>query len=240
MAFKYFNQNNYSNVPYPSPTLPKATVATGGCGVVCASIITSNLLNTVIDPIAMAKYVINNKARVVGGTDMNILARALCKDYDLSYKITNNEDELVEHLKNGGMAIANVGGNREGYIGVFSNGGHYIVVAGLVGNKAIILDPQLYSGKFNKDGRRGKVSVTGNECICNIDILAKDTSNRNPAYWLFERRMKEMPEWMKKIMADAKSIGLITSDHNPEEPAKKWFVLAVVLGAIKYIKGGKL
>jgi N-acetyl-anhydromuramyl-L-alanine amidase AmpD len=39
----------------------------------------------------------------------------------------------------------------------------------------------------------------------------------------------QVPEWMKKIMQDAKEAGLITSDHNPLEPATKWFVLAVAL-----------
>ena len=49
----------------------------------------------------------------------------------------------------------------------------------------------------------------------------------------------EVPEWMKKIIDDALAAGLITERHNPEEPAKKWFVLAIVLNAIKIIKGGK-
>jgi len=49
----------------------------------------------------------------------------------------------------------------------------------------------------------------------------------------------EVPEWVKKIMDDAKAVGLITSDHDPNESAKKWFVLAIVLNAIKIIKGGK-
>jgi len=50
---------------------------------------------------------------------------------------------------------------------------------------------------------------------------------------------EEVPEWMKKIMEDAKIVGLISSDHNPNEPATKWFVLAVALNIIKLIRGGK-
>ena len=137
------------------------------------------------------------------------------------------------------MAIANVGGNRPGYIGVFSDGGHYVVVADLVGSKAIVLDPGYYAGKFNKPGRSGKVSVAGNKCICNMSVLADDTANRAPAYWLFERKVEEVPEWKRKIMERAKAVKLITTDHNPDEPAPKWFVLLMALTVLDIVRGGK-
>ena len=240
MAFKYYNQNNYSNVPYPSSALPNATVKSGGCGVVCASMIVSNLTDHVVDPRAMASYAQRTGARVVGGTDMNRLAKALCVDYPLNFRATNDENALLSHLQSGGMAVANVGGNRSGYTGVFSDGGHYIVVAGRASDgRVIVLDPGLYPGKFNKWGRKGKVAVRGNECLCDMSVLAKDTSNRSPAYWLFEREVEEVPEWMKKIIDDALAVGLITERHNPNEPATKWFVLAIALNTIKLLRGGK-
>jgi N-acetylmuramoyl-L-alanine amidase len=36
-------------------------------------------------------------------------------------------------------------------------------------------------------------------------------------------------DWKHKIINDAKTAGLITGDHNPDDPAPKWFVLAVAL-----------
>lgn len=240
MVYKYYNQHNYPNTPYPSPDLPKATVKSGGCGVCCASMIIENLTAHQIGPKLMATYAINKKARVSGGTDMNVLAKAISADYGLMIDITNDEIVLLSHLRKGGMAIANVGGNRGGYVGVFSDGGHYVVVAGLTDTgKVIVLDPGYYPGKFNKAGRKGRVTVNGNQCICDISVLGKDTENRSPAYWLFERKVETVPEWMKKIMDDAKAVGLITSDHVPTEPATKWFVLAIALKAIKIVKGGK-
>lgn len=53
------------------------------------------------------------------------------------------------------------------------------------------------------------------------------------------KEVEEVPKWMKNIMQEAKAIGLINSDHNPNEPATKWFVLAVALNVIKVIRGGK-
>ena len=240
MSYKYYNQNNYANVPYPSPDLPKATVKSGGCGVCCASMIVENLIAHQIGPKLMATYSINKKARVSGGTDMNALAKAISADYGLILDITNDELILLNHLRKGGMAIANVGGNRGGYVGVFSSEGHYIVVAGLNSEgKVIVLDPGYYPGKFNLAGRKGKVTVSSNQCVCDISVLAKDTENRSPAYWLFERKVEEVPEWMKKIMSDAKAVGLITSEHNPNDPATKWFVLAFALKVIEIVKGGE-
>lgn len=240
---KYFNQNNYRNVPYPSKTLPKATVASGGCGVVSAAMIVSNLTGQVVTPDKMASYAMNKGARVVGGTDMLTLAKALVIDYPLDYLTTNDENKLLQHLKSGGMAIANVGGNRPGYTGVFSDGGHFIVVAGISQNgKVIVLDPGYYPGKFNKPGRIGKVTVVdGYQCICDMVVLAKDTENRSPAYYLFSRRGVEQVEWKIKLMNEAAEIGLIDpkAGHKPDDLATKWFVLAVCVNLYKKLIGGK-
>ncbi|MGI5921080.1 MAG: N-acetylmuramoyl-L-alanine amidase [Syntrophomonadaceae bacterium] len=46
-----------------------------------------------------------------------------------------------------------------------------------------------------------------------------------------------VPNWMQKIMEDAKSIGLISDEHNPTDTATKWFVLSVALNVIKIIRG---
>lgn len=239
MAYKYFNQRNYPNVPYPSSSHPGATIKTSGCGPTCGAMIVSNLTSQTVDPPSMASFAMKHGARAAEGTDMMKLAKVISEVYGINFTTTNDEAVLAQHLKAGGMAIANVGGDRPNYTGIFSNGGHYVVCAGLIDNKVIVLDPGFYNGKFLIAGRRGKVSVKGNECLCSMFVVASDTANMSPQYWLFERKVEEVPEWMKKIMEDAKAIGLITSDHDPNEPAKKWFVLAIVLNAIKIIKGGK-
>ncbi|MEA1960425.1 MAG: N-acetylmuramoyl-L-alanine amidase [Bacillota bacterium] len=42
--------------------------------------------------------------------------------------------------------------------------------------------------------------------------------------------------WKEEIMQQATEAGLITSAHQADEPAPKWFVLAVVLNALKRIE----
>ena len=54
-----------------------------------------------------------------------------------------------------------------------------------------------------------------------------------------KKEVDTVPEWMKKIMDDAKSMGLYMGEHNPTDKAEKWFVLAIALNVVKILKGGK-
>ena len=186
--YKYYNQRNYPNTPYPSPSSKTATVKSGGCGVCCGAMIVANLTGQAVDIPAFARYCIKSGARVSGGTDMRRLANVICLDYGLTYEMPNDSDRLLDHLSAGGMAVANVSGNRQGYIGVFSDSGHYVVAVAAEGKTLSILDPALYAGKYNLAGRKGKVTVAGNVCRCDVSVLAKDVYGRTPAYYLFKRK----------------------------------------------------
>lgn len=192
MLFKTFNQNNYPNTPYASNANPDATIKSGGCGITSGAIILNNLAGANVDPPFMATYAKKCGARVNGGTDMNVLAKQMCKDYSLTFKITNDEPSLLKHFATGGMAIANVSGNRSGWTGLLSSGGHFVVAAEAQGNDVTILDPGYYTGKFNVSGRKGKVTVDANGyCHIDISLLALDTQGSLTNYWLFSK--KETP-----------------------------------------------
>lgn len=45
-------------------------------------------------------------------------------------------------------------------------------------------------------------------------------------------------QWKLDIIAEAKQAGLIAVDHDPDEPATKWFVLAIALGVMKKVLKG--
>lgn len=116
------------------------------------AMIVSSMTPTIVDPAAMAAYSLKIGARIDGGgTDETKLANAIVKEYPLSFATTTDEAVLLTHLQAGNMAICNVGGDRSGYVGVFSDGGHFIVAAGQdASGKVIILDPGYYAGKFKK------------------------------------------------------------------------------------------
>ena len=51
--------------------------------------------------------------------------------------------------------------------------------------------------------------------------------------YLGEEEKPVAEQWKLDIIAEAKQAGLITSDHSPDEPATKWFVLVIALNILK-------
>jgi N-acetylmuramoyl-L-alanine amidase len=47
-----------------------------------------------------------------------------------------------------------------------------------------------------------------------------------------------LADWKVNVMKEAQAAGLIQEEHQPDEAAPKWFVLTVVLNAIKFINNG--
>lgn len=180
MAYAYYNQNWYHNVPYPSSANPTATVSSGGCGVCSASMAIENVIGVKKAPPEMAAYAIKNGCRVSGGTDERMLLKALCRDNQgMRMTETTVFDTLVQHLQQGGLAVTSTAGNRSGWTGIFSNAPHIFVVAGVMENgKCEVLDPGYYSGKYNKPGRYGKVTLEGNTALVSQSDLKKEISGR--------------------------------------------------------------
>lgn len=180
----YYNQNDYSNVSYDNPnTSKKENVATSGCGVTSLTIIVNNLIGKEYITIQkMAQFSLTNGARDNSGTNMKKLLDAWCKKHkEFSYKTTNSETDLVAHLKKGGKAIANQGNNYN----VFSTGGHYVVAYKMDGSNIQIVDPQMYSGKYDAYSRPKRIiKKTSTGCVVNKTELGKATADRNPAYYL--------------------------------------------------------
>ena len=214
---KIFNQNDYRSVPYPSPSLPDATLASGGCGVVSMMMVLANMAGVTQTAKQAADYAIKVGARVVGGTDMTALAKAVCRDYGFEYFATNEEERLLRHLRTTGFAIANVGGDRPGWTGVYSSSGHYIVLCAVAGDKVLVLDPGYYKGKYGLPGRKGKATDNGDgSSWCSLDVIAQDTLNRTPNYYLFTKEGFEMAafldtqgHWAEKAIEKAAAKGII-------------------------------
>lgn len=52
-----------------------------------------------------------------------------------------------------------------------------------------------------------------------------------------EERLKPSINWQESLINESLENGLITEHHNPQDPAPKWFVLAVGLNLIKKLGG---
>lgn len=149
--------------------------------------VVENLTGEDFAPPDCAKFAIECGARVSGGTDMKALGEALCARFGLTMSLSNSVEAMCAALDNGGVAVVNVGGDRSGYTGLFSDGGHYVVAVCYDGGRVGVLDPGYYSGKFDKSGRRGKVEKVGDVCWCEAEDLDLDAQNRSPRYYIFER-----------------------------------------------------
>ena len=188
MSFKFYNQREYEHVPYEYQGNGR-NIKTSGCGVCSACMIVENMLGLPLPVEEAAVMAVECGARIEYGSDMVAMADELCRRYPLTYEMTNDAGRVLQFLKDkGGMVVANSGGNREGYTGVFTKGGHYIVLAEANGRMVTVLDPNLYDGKFEEPGREGKVTVEGNLAFTKISVVAEDCSNRTPAYFLFRKK----------------------------------------------------
>lgn len=189
----YFNQNNYGDVSYNKPNGTKATVKSGGCGVVSATIAFDTLAQEELyDVPEMAKFSKGCGARTNDGTNESVLLNALCKvNKGFSWRGTSDVKLLVEHLTKGGIAICNQGSSYN----VFSTGGHYVVAYGMDGKNIKVADPSMYSGKYDKSPRPKRiVKKTAYGCIVKPSQMKKATADRSPSYYLisYKKEKKEL------------------------------------------------
>lgn len=196
---KYVNQLQYPDLPYPTgcdlegearEEGKKTTVKTSGCGLCSAVMIADRLLpNCDFDLKKAMEISFESGANRRFGTNYPKFGPLFAKRYGLTFEMTNDLEKLYECLRTGGVAAANVGGDREGYTGVFSHVGHYIVVMGIEPDgRLAILDPAYEEGIYEEEGRKGKVEVkAGYIALCAPEVLAKEIDNRNPGLFLFHR-----------------------------------------------------
>ena len=238
----YYNQRDYSGIPYPAPGYEDATVKTSGCGPCCASMIVEALAGESFPPGLSAPYAIKAGARISGGTSMKTLSQHISADKGIGCRTSNNVSELAAHLKSGGWGVVNVGGDRSSHIGLFSDGGHYVVARALAADGRIIVwDPNNYSGKYDKAGRRGKVEIIGDDIYASQENVALDAQSRNPGYYLFSR--KEAPDmnendkpsaWAEESWKKAVEKKILDGE-SPQSPLTRE-QLAVVLDRLGLLK----
>lgn len=188
MDYKFYNQNDYPHIPYVYDN-PKSSVASSGCGLCSCCMVVENLMGKPFTPAEAVKVALDCGARDDTGTEISILAPAVCDKFGMTCEFTNDAGRVLQFLQKGeGMVIANSGGDREGWTGVFTHGGHFIVLAAAQGRKITVLDPAVKPGKFDEPGRAGKVVLEGSIAYTDIAVLAKDCDNRTPAYVLFRKK----------------------------------------------------
>ena len=151
--------NRWKNYPYTVTNNKNQTIGRSGCGVATAAMIVDSIVGNV-SVTELADVFVKYGYRSPNNGTYWSANRAIADEFDIEYKETSNFGVMLEMLKSNNYIIASVGN------GLFTTGGHYIMIYGIEGDNLNIYDPYLYVGKFDTSTRRGKAYVDGNTVIC--------------------------------------------------------------------------
>lgn len=138
------------------------TIGTSGCGPTSAAMVVSSIKGN-ITPDQMASLYTQYGYRSANQGTYWSAFKWTADVFDIGYSECYKLDDAIAKLKDNHYIIASC--NQ----GLFTYGGHFIVLTGVEGDYIKVYDPYLYNGKFNVASRRGKATVSGNTVYVSID-----------------------------------------------------------------------
>ena len=192
---RHINQRRYPYIPYPqymaepdNPRGKQGTVRSGGCGLCSACMIIDQLTTEKFSVRECTKLSMAVGGNHSSGTDMEILAPALAEKFNLDYKPSKDITAAIEAVRDGGRVIALVGATEPQHKGIFTTGGHYIVVISATAEEVCILDPNWTSKNFKKWEKEGLVRMEGTLVYTTPEILHNEVKTIWPGYYIFRRK----------------------------------------------------
>ncbi len=149
--------NMYSSVGDSSQT-----IGTSGCGPTSSAMVVSSIKGN-ITPDQMSDLYMKYGYRSANQGTYWSAFKWTADVFDIGYSECYKLDDAVAKLKDNHYIIASC--NQ----GLFTYGGHFIVLTGVEGNYIKVYDPYLYNGKFDVASRRGKTTVQGNTVYVSIE-----------------------------------------------------------------------
>ena len=159
-------------------------IGTSGCGPTSAAMIVTAIKGAITPDIMADLFVKYGYRSSNSGTYWSAF-RAIADEFNIEYQETSDIDTMINLLRNNHYVVASVGN------GLFTTGGHFIVLTGVEGDIIKIYDPYLYSGKFDTSTRRGKVTVSGNTVYCSIDNFKNYANSKGFFVYTYENKPKE-------------------------------------------------
>lgn len=176
----YYNQadSRWANQLYTSTGNKTQTMASSACGPTAAAMVVSSSKGAIL-PTTMANLFVDNGYRTASnGTAW--AAFPFVADYFgfEEYYTTTSFATMTKYLKKGYFVIASCNS------GLWTTGGHYIVLVADNDGTITVYDPYLYSGKFNTASRRpANVRVSGNAAYVSESNFKKYSNAVQ--YWIF-------------------------------------------------------
>lgn len=168
VGLTYYSQfdSRWANYLYTSTGNTTQTMKSSGCGPTSAAMIITATKGT-ITPEKVADLFVKYGYRSADNGTYYSAFRFVADVFNIEYTETYNFDEAVNLLKNNHYVVVSCGN------GLFTTGGHFIVLTEIENDTISIYDPYLYAGKFETSTRRGKVAVSGNTTYCSVDNFRK-------------------------------------------------------------------
>lgn len=160
----YYSQidSRWKDKMYSSVKDSSQTIGMSGCGSTSASMVVSSIKG-IITPDTMSdlyvKYGYRSANQGTYWSAFKWTADVFNIDYSECYKL----DDAISKLNDNNYIIVSCGQ------GLFTYGGHFIVLTGIENGSIKVYDPYLYSGKFDVSSRKGKTDVEGNTVYVSID-----------------------------------------------------------------------
>ena len=159
----YYSQidNRWKNKMYSSVGNTAQTIGTSGCGPAATAMVVSSIKGN-ITPDQMADLYMKYGYRSANQGTYWSAFKWTADVFDIGYSECYKLDDAITKLKDNHYIIASC--NQ----GLFTYGGHFVVLVGLEGNYIKIYDSYLYNGKYDVASRRGKAIVRGNTTYVSI------------------------------------------------------------------------
>ena len=160
----YYSQldNRWKNQMYSSVGNSTQTIGTSGCGPTSSAMVVSSIKGN-ITPDTMANLYMQYGYRSANQGTYWSAFKWTADVFNIGYSECYKLDDAVAKLKDNHYIIASC--NQ----GLFTYGGHFIVLIGVEGDYIKVYDPYLYSGKFSTSSRIGKAEVKGNTVYVSIE-----------------------------------------------------------------------
>lgn len=160
----YYSQidSRWKNKIYTAIGDTTQTMGSSACGPTCAAMVVSSIKGTFLPPDMADLFVKYGFRSAHNGTYWSAF-RWTADVFDIGYKEVYKLDEACELLQNGYYLVTACGN------GLFTTGGHFIMLYDYDGTYIKVYDPYLYNGKFNTSTRRGKAIVDGNTVLVTKD-----------------------------------------------------------------------
>ena len=183
----YYSQidSRWKNKMYSAVGDKSQTIGLSGCGPTCSAMVVSSIKGNITPPEMADLYVKYGYRSRNNGTYWSAM-KWTADVFDIEYKETRSFDTAMDMLNDNNyiIAICNEG--------LFTYGGHFIVLIGTDGDNIKIYDPYLYAGKFDVASRRGKTTVKGNIVYVSKSNFEKYANAR--MYYCFKNENKEVKD----------------------------------------------